>query len=272
MSFRLMMTITSAALLLLAESAAAQPTVVVTPLESSNFQLGRHAETAQAYIEDALVNQGHASIVERKRMDDMVQELGFSNYSGLADVSTAARFGRMLGANFLVQGTLMDLSTDVRTFSGYGVRTRNEVTEASVRVRVLELESGRIAFSKIFNGSVTTQMTSSGGQGTTDAAGGAVRDALQRLVNDAQFQNVFASAASGQPARVEIPIQVRCMADPCDVEVDGLFVGNTPIDVPLVEGSEVELVISKVGHEPWVRRLMPRVDMTINAELEPRAR
>ena len=129
---------------------AARPVAVVTPLETQNYSLGNQAGTAHAYIEDALVNSGTASVVDRQRMDAMVEELGFGSYSGLADPGKAARFGKMLGAHFLVQGTLMDLREENREFSGYGVNTRNRVTSAAVRVRIMALETSEIVFSRIF--------------------------------------------------------------------------------------------------------------------------
>ena len=53
---------------------AARPVAVVTPLETQNYSLGNQVDTAHAYIEDALVNSGTASVVDRQRMDAMVQD------------------------------------------------------------------------------------------------------------------------------------------------------------------------------------------------------
>lgn len=247
---------------------AAQPVVVVTPLETQRYSLGNASDTAHAFIEDALVNSGTASVVDRKRMDAMVRELGFGNYSGLAEPGQAARFGKMLGAHYLVQGTLMDVQEETRTFSGYGVNTRNKITSASVRVRVMELETGQIRFSRIYTGSKTQAQTGSGSQTVSNAPAAAVRQALSKLVVDSSFLTIFRnfSPPGQQP---EIQIAFSCTSNPCDVEVNGVYFGSTPIEVSLPEGSTSEVVISKAGHETWSKRIQPREGMRINVELLP---
>jgi len=247
---------------------AARPVAVVTPLETQNYSLGRQSGTAHAYIEDALVNSGTASVVDRQRMDAMVQELGFGSYSGLADPAKAARFGKMLGAHYLVQGTLMDLREEVREFSGYGVDTRNTITSAAVRVRVMALETSEIVFSRIFNGSKTEAETNSGAQTVGDAPGAAVRDALQKLVADANFRGVFEgfTPPGEQP---EITVAVSCTNNPCDLELNGVYVGSTPTEIALPEGNASDIKISKAGFQAWNKRVQPREGMQINVELAP---
>lgn len=251
--------------------AYSQPVVIVTPLEVDDRSLSRHSEIARAYIEDALVNGGHASIVERTRLDAMLKEFDLADFSGLVDPSSAAQFGRLAGAQFLVQGSLMDLNTETRSFTGYGVSTQNQVTRASIRVRAFEMETGRIAFSRIYEGSVTMRASSAGGGHTSsDVAGNAIRDALNRLVNDPDFTQVFAQVRGADGTRAKVSIPVSCMADPCDVEVDGLFVGSTPTEISLTENAVVEFSISKAGYETWTRRVQARSGMNISAELEQR--
>ena len=247
---------------------AARPVAVVTPLETQNYSLGNQAGTAHAYIEDALVNSGTASVVDRQRMDAMVEELGFGSYSGLADPGKAARFGKMLGAHFLVQGTLMDLREEDREFSGYGVNTRNRVTSAAVRVRIMALETSEIVFSRIFNGSKTETQTGSGGQTVGDAPGAAVRDALQKLVVDTDFRSVF-QRFTPPGVQPEITVSVSCTNNPCDLELNGVYVGSTPTEIALPEGNTADIKISKAGYQAWNKRVQPREGMQINVELAP---
>ena len=251
-----------------AAATASRPVAVVTPLETQNYSFGRQSGTAHAYIEDALVNSGTASVVDRQRMEAMVQELGFGSYSGLADPAKAARFGKMLGAHYLVQGTLMDLRDEVREFSGYGVNTRNTITSAAVRVRVMALETSEIVFSRIFNGSKTEAETNSGAQTVGDAPGAAVRDALQKLVTDANFRGVFENFTP-PGVQPEITVAVSCTNNPCDLELNGVYVGSTPTEIALPEGNTADIKISKAGFQAWNKRVQPREGMQISVELVP---
>lgn len=253
----------------LPQPALASPVVLVLPLEATSHQLGRYADVARARIEDSLINSGDARVVERARMDAMVSELGFSNYSGLADLSSATRFGQMLGANFLVQGTLLDANHNIQTFRSYGINSSIQTTEASLRIRVIELASGQVTFSRIVSGRSSRRVSDSGAQGAVDAVGTAVDDAVRTFVGQDEFHRLFRDQTAASRSR-QIAIPVHCMNDPCDVEVDGLFFGSTPTELILDEGVIVEVLISKPGFEPWVRRLQPRDGLRIDAELAAR--
>lgn len=250
-------------------SAQAQVRVAVTPLETADYSLEPYADYARGVLEDVLISFGRVEMIERERMDTMVQELTMGQYSGLVDSSQAAQFGRMAGARYLVTGSLLKADTEVRDFQGYGVRTRTEITTATVRVRAYDTERGSIVYSTVASGESKSFNTSSGGQGQTDAKSAAIENALNNLANDERFRGIFADVGGGAEAvSRRVALEIAPVQDNCDLEINGDYQGSTPTTVNLAEGSSVTIRLTKAGHQPWERTMTVREGLRVTPELE----
>ncbi len=58
------------------------------------------------------------TIVERQRVNALLVEAEFGGLSGLLDPEKAVKLGKMLGANLIVMGTIIDIHDDVVKFQG----------------------------------------------------------------------------------------------------------------------------------------------------------
>jgi len=63
-------------------------------------------------------------------------------------------------------------------------------------------------------------------------------------------------------------LEINSIPDKCEVEVNGIYQGLTPLTVELVQGVSVTIKLSKVGYIPWEKTILPRSDMTLSPELE----
>ena len=75
--------------------------VAVTPFEASNWQLKRYTDYARGQLEDIVTQMENVVVVERARMDKILEEASFTNFSIQADPTTAIKFGKMVGAQIL---------------------------------------------------------------------------------------------------------------------------------------------------------------------------
>lgn len=108
---------------------------------------------------DELVNSGYFDVVERERLDAVCDELSF-DMSGLVDQSSAARVGRMLGAQYILIGSLNGLSTR-RIDNGIAwIDTKNAQVYAHISMRVVEVETGRVVLASRGDGRATNTLTS----------------------------------------------------------------------------------------------------------------
>ena len=66
----------------------------------------------------------------------------------MVDPATAVTLGKLSGIDYILTGEIIDFGREVRSFSGYGVRTDTVFYRLEAVVRILERETGRIVFSK----------------------------------------------------------------------------------------------------------------------------
>ena len=102
-----------------------------------------------------LVTDGTFSVIERKKLDAVLQEQNFSN-SERANPSSAAQIGKVLGVNAIVVGSVTqfgmdDKSIDIggiaRTFGGFGranVGKKEGKATVAVDARLVDVETGEI--------------------------------------------------------------------------------------------------------------------------------
>ena len=108
-------------------------------------------EAAQDVFITELVKSGKFRVVERERIDAIMQEKGL-NISGDIDPSTAMQIGKLLGAEYLLAGAVTEYGydeTDVHT-PGIrrlpGVSVGKKTFTASINARVFDVSTGEIVW------------------------------------------------------------------------------------------------------------------------------
>jgi hypothetical protein len=67
------------------------------------------------------------------------------------------------------------------------------------------------------------------------------------------------------PKMILVPINSEPVG--ADVEISGIFYGNTPCELPLEEGKVLEITISLGGYDPWTKKILVNPALKINAKL-----
>lgn len=138
------------------------PTLAIMPFDkkasvSPELTL-RDVTIANEIAYDELVNSGYFNVVERERLDAVCDELSF-DMSGLVDTGSAARVGKMLGAQYILCGSLNGLSTRRNTAEIIGTGQKNAQVYAHITMRVIDVETGSIVLSGRGNGRATNSLT-----------------------------------------------------------------------------------------------------------------
>lgn len=246
--------------------------VAVTPFECERG-LERYGAYCRDELENLIVNFGTAEIVERARMDQMAKELAFGSFSGMTDTSQVAKFGKMVGANILVTGSLLKVDTEQKGFGGFGIATKKSQTVATIRIRAYNVEKGTIIYSQTVKGSTESfgvgVRGSSGGGQSADERSVAIEGAMKNLAQDDQFKNMFAKVISGESQTAKrIKIEVVPTPDNCDIEVNGVYQGSTPASINFTPGVTVTIKLTKAGYLPWEKNVAVMPGMRISPELE----
>ncbi|MCB1644614.1 MAG: hypothetical protein KDI36_04135 [Pseudomonadales bacterium] len=130
--------------------------VVVGNFEDrTGFPEARLNQAAQEGVTNLLVSLPHLQIVERGRMDQILEEMNFSQ-SAFADGTNAAEFGRKLGAELVVFGSVSSASYSEGQRTGYNNQTEYfGKGTVSVNIQIIEVETNKTLFSESATGTTT---------------------------------------------------------------------------------------------------------------------
>ncbi|WP_369018561.1 CsgG/HfaB family protein [Thermatribacter velox] len=99
---------------------------------------------------DSLINSGRFRVFERRKLSSLVTEQSFQHFSGLVDTQTAVQLGRMVGAHYVITGSITDISKS----GGGGLRLGSvSLGKSSIRatltVRIVDVTTGEILYSAV---------------------------------------------------------------------------------------------------------------------------
>jgi curli biogenesis system outer membrane secretion channel CsgG len=144
-----------AALLALPAAAAGdKPRIAVLEIKNkADNQYWWHGggEAAQDVFVTELVKSGKFSVIERERLNAIMQEKGL-NLSGDIDPATAMQIGKLLGADYMLAGSVTEYGEDsaeahgrgVRGLPGFGVGKKNFT--AAIDARIFNVSTGEIVW------------------------------------------------------------------------------------------------------------------------------
>jgi curli biogenesis system outer membrane secretion channel CsgG len=144
-----------AALLALPAAAAGdKPRIAVLEIKNkADNQSWWHGggEAAQDVFVTELVKSGKFSVIERERLNAIMQEKGL-NLSGDIDPATAMQIGKLLGADYMLAGSVTEYGEDsaeahgrgVRGLPGFGVGKKNFT--AAIDARIFNVSTGEIVW------------------------------------------------------------------------------------------------------------------------------
>jgi curli biogenesis system outer membrane secretion channel CsgG len=242
------------------------PVVLIPPVTNSSttshFGGGASPNTdaARERLEDLLVNK-NVKVVERSRIEQLLKESEFSNKSSMTDSDKAVKMGKALGANIVVMGTILDVTTDRTTYNDNKIRTEKTTVKVGVRIRVVDITSGTITFSKEFEAHQSYDSSTNGSKSTNDAAA----KLIKRAISDAGDNKEFLNAVNGKPKGTAVQtasakdVEVSFEPTPtnCDILIDGEYRGGSPLKIRLPMGKPAKVTIRKAGYEPWEATLKP---------------
>jgi len=246
------------------------PTLAVVSFENhSKVRVPDLENMGLQFLESALSKSGMFTLLDRLTVQKSLEEIGFSTASGLVDPAYSIQLGRMLGARYLATGNVIDITTKVTEFKGYGIYTKRTAVSVTVGLRVVDAERGTIFFidqdvaAQEFPLDTTTVKNT--GE-TYSIYQNLMKQAILKSVNSLS-QRVIATRpeAPKPPKMILVPINSEPIG--ADVEVSGIFYGNTPCELPLEEGKVLEITISLGGYDPWIKKILVNSALKINAKL-----
>ena len=246
------------------------PTLAVVSFENhSKVKVPDLENMGLQFLESALSKSGMFTLLDRLTVQKSLEEIGFSSASGLVDPSFAIQLGKMLGARYLATGNVIDITMRVTEFRGYGIYTKRTAVSVTIGLRVVDAERGTIFFIDQDVAAEELPIDT-----TYVKTSGETYSIYQNLMKQAILKSVYSlrqrviaitPEAPKAPKMILVPINSEPIG--ADVEVSGIFYGNTPCELPLEEGKVLEITISLGGYDPWIKKIAVSSALEINAKL-----
>ncbi len=239
-----------------------------SPGQTQSVRVDSYSHSPRTSLEEILSDYigKDFRIIERQRLDQMLVEGEFANKSMLVDEDTAFRLGQVLGANTVVLGSIRSINEERKTFRGYGISTENVEVTGKINIRVIDLESMEILKSRTFEDTVQFSASNYGGHDASDTSQAVIEAVMKQVAEDEEFlESVAGLEDSAESALVEVNISSR--PEGADVLINGEYVGNTPLALPLAAGEPVTLTLNLPGHRSWENTLRPRAGMSLSPTL-----
>jgi hypothetical protein len=214
-------------------------------------------------LSDALVNSKRFDVYEREKLNTIMREQSFQA-SGFADPQTAVAMGKIAGVRYILTGQIIDYGRETRDFTGYGVHTRTTFYRLKAGIKILEVKTGKVLFSR--NDSAEEKVDE--GQSTwnsdttmdTKLAEEVAAKLVKALLDDDSFKTPADSAGA------LIPVKITSVPENADVEVDGVFYGNAGGEIKIPAGLHL-VTVSLTGYENWSKKVLVKEGLTFNVAL-----
>lgn len=210
-----------------------------------------------------LHNTGIFSVVERAKLKSIITEQGFT-MSGLVDsTKNAVQVGKLLGADFLITGSILTYGEKTVTFKGYGITTEKIITELSLNLKILDVNTGNIEHASLLSAQDEELITDNNLTKSDFKERILLKKALESGVNEIKAQMV----AKKRNVPEKVKVQFYSTPEGADVEIGNVFYGNTPVIIQLNPGLH-QVKISHADYEPWEKTINAYEGLVVKAILE----
>lgn len=121
-----------------------RPRIAVIPFDNrTDWWANGMGEIAADMIVTRLVNSGYFSVIERERLEAILQEQGFQ-LSGQVNPSDVVEIGRLAGVMYLITGSVTGFSIDEKSTSVLGRSIGYTEAQSEMNVRAFSTETGEI--------------------------------------------------------------------------------------------------------------------------------
>jgi len=243
---------------------------VVSFTNNSSLQMPDLSNMGLQFLESALANGANFTLADRMTVQNSLTEIGFSSSSGLVDPSYAIQLGKMLGARYLVTGNVIDVSSKTTRYAGYGIETKRTSISVTVGLRVVDAEKGLVFFIDQATALRKNSPAEALNVNIEESSYSLYQELIQEAINQTvkKFNDKMITMQN-QPVTKSQKIAIKVNSEPegADVEIGGIFYGNTPCEIQLEQGRIVELTVSLSGYIPWIKKIEANPALKVNAKL-----
>lgn len=249
--------------------AQAKPSVAVIAFQvnipGTNSQLQQSCEDL---LRAALAQTQAFTVVERSRLEAIMEEQKLSLTGFLDSSELRIQVGKLLGADYLVAGTITSFDVHTETFRGYGVATTKLVATLSGVLQMMDVTTGALEVALPLSGAHEEVYSSNQRLDRKNYLAPLLEKALAKAMP--QLVAEFGGSLVGSPSVYEVDyatVYVSSVPEGAQVYVDDRYYGRTPVTIDLPKGTST-FEVSHSMYRPWIRELNVFDGLRVNANLE----
>ncbi len=263
LTFLLLLCVLICGTLALAQEGPKITVAVVDFSDQTGKNLQNIEEASTEVLSTLLFKTGKFNVVERTKLKSIITEQGFT-MSGLVDsTKNAVQVGKLLGADFLVTGAVLNYGEKTVRFKGYGITTEKIVSELNLNVKILDMNTGNIEYASLLSAQDEVVNTDN----NTTSSDFSERKLLQKALESAVKEISVQMAAKKGVVPEKVNVQFYSTPEGADVEINNVFYGNTPVTLQLSTGLH-HVRISRGGYGPWEKTINASEGLVVKAILE----
>lgn len=158
----------------------------------SAYGQGRLGQAASDILVTELVKSGKFIVVERDKMDRIMQEQKFQT-QGITDPQTAVKIGQIMGLEAIVVGAVSQFGVKKEGSDYLLAQSKQQVADVTVDIRVIDVQNGQVILADSGKGQAKNKKGSFLGMGTRGGydetlEGEALRAAIVKFVDNISNQ------------------------------------------------------------------------------------
>lgn len=123
----------------------------ITKIKKISYPVEQLSEIARSIMEDRVLKLG-ANLIERTRVDQLINEQKLTQNNKFINEQSALSMGKLIGANTLLMGSILGFNVNQERIKAYGINQSIKTVICSIRVRIIDIKSGKLLFSSIVKG------------------------------------------------------------------------------------------------------------------------
>ena len=233
-----------------------EPRPMVIGAEYLSAYLGKHNDVFGTMD----VSQVAAAMQKLQKQDDFPRDF-------------MLRIAKETGATHLIYGTVGDIHSRTRSFSGYGINTSTTTYELDVTVKMIDLAAQHSVYSNVYTGSYREQRPVSNDAFDNNIFLSLMKSALEQAAED--LYDVCKEGRKNKVTVTPMPYMITVTPTAGDdfkasqavVYADGIVVGAGGEAFPLPEGAH-KIEIKADGYQTKTLTLDVKSDQTVTTTLE----
>jgi len=243
----------------------------------------RLGNSASDILVTELVKSDKFIVIEREKLNKIIEEQKLS-MTDLIDQDSAVQAGKLLGVSAIVTGSISQFGVKEESVDALLVQTKNQIAQAVVDIRVIDVETGEIIYADSGKSEVKKKFSTAlglGSKGSYDETieGEALRAAIVKFVNNiisrinqkpwfckivqVKEPDIYLNAGKQSGLKLKTKLKVFRQGDEIKDPDTGKVLGTDEKEVAVIEveryfgenGSVARLVSGKLQEQTGICRI-----------------